>query len=120
MGKRLFVGNLSFETTSESLKELFSAAGNVESATIMTDRATGRARGFGFVEMSTDAEAERVIAEMNGRELQGRAISVNEARERSADRGRSFSRSFGPPAPAPPFRKDGGSRRGLRGRKRSL
>src|SRR5213594_1020644 len=129
MGKKLFVGNLSFSTTSEELKECFSKAGACESATVMTDRATGRSRGFGFVEMASDGEAARAISELNGTDLQGRAINVSEARERS-DRG-GFARRFGPPLGFPEgghgggqggqrFPKEGGSRRGLRGRKRSL
>jgi RNA recognition motif-containing protein len=130
MGKKLFVGNLSFSTTSEELKEFFSKAGACESATVMTDRATGRSRGFGFVEMGSDAEAVRAISELNGTELQGRAVNVSEARERS-ERAGGFARRFGPPLGYPEggsaggqgekrFPKEGGSRRGLRGRKRSL
>src|SRR5213593_563854 len=95
MGRKLFVGNLSFNTTSEDLKEFFTRAGACDSATVMTDRATGRSRGFGFVEMGSDAEAARAISELNGVDLQGRSINVNEARERS-ERG-GFSRRFGPP-----------------------
>ncbi|PYQ09565.1 MAG: RNA-binding protein [Acidobacteria bacterium] len=125
MGKKLFVGNLSFDTSDKDLRELFSSAGTCVSATILTDRATGRSRGFGFVEMSSDDEAQSAIARLNDTELQGRRISVSEARERSAQ-GPSgnpgHSRSFGPDLPPsrPRFRKEGGSRRGLRGRKRSL
>lgn len=122
MGKKLFVGNLSWETTSEHLSEFFAAAGAVQSATVMTDRATGRSRGFGFVEMGSDEEAKRAVSELNGRELQGRAINVDEARERTAGGGGGggFRRGFAPPPDPPPFRKDGGSRRGLRAKKRSL
>src|SRR5213593_1510012 len=123
MGKKLFVGNLSFDTSSADLEALFSQAGSCESATVLTDRATGRSRGFGFVEMGSDEEAQRAITELNGTDLGGRTINVSEARERTE---RRFDRSFGPPqgfshdfSPAdPPFRKDGGSRRGLRGKKR--
>lgn len=83
MGRKLFVGNLNFKTTSDDLKDLFSATGTCESATVMFDRATGKSRGFGFVEMSTDEEAQKAITEMNGREFQGRNLNVNEARERT-------------------------------------
>ena len=125
MGKKLFVGNLSFETTDEDLKEAFSKTGTCESAAVVKDRLTGRSRGFGFVEMGSDEEAQRAVAALNGRELGGRNINVSEARERSESRGSynpGGARSFGPPmAPSGPrMRKDGGSRRGLRARKRSL
>ena len=126
MGKKLFVGNLSFETTDEDLKEAFSKAGTCESAAVVKDRLTGRSRGFGFVEMGSDEEAQRAIAELNGREVRGRMINVSEARERSEGgrpRGPGLSRGGftpQPDRPGPRFRKDGGSRRGLRARKRSL
>src|SRR5438034_564816 len=81
MGKKLFVGNLSFDTTSADLEALFAQAGTCESASVITDRATGRSRGFGFVEMSSASEAERAIAELNGHELQGRKLNEAEARE---------------------------------------
>ena len=87
MGKKLFVGNLSFDTTSADLEALFSQAGTCESAAVITDRATGRSRGFGFVEMSSASEAERAIAELNGHELQGRKLNVSEARERTGGGG---------------------------------
>ncbi|HEX7185086.1 MAG TPA: RNA-binding protein [Thermoanaerobaculia bacterium] len=171
MGRKLFVGNLNFKTTSDDLKDLFAEAGTCESATVMFDRATGKSRGFGFVEMSTDEEAQKAITEMNGRELQGRNLNVNEARERTpggggggprgggygggysggyggsgggygggasrggyGDRGGSDfggggfgggfgggdSRSFGGGGGDRKPRKEGGSRRGLRAKKRSL
>jgi cold-inducible RNA-binding protein len=93
MGKKIFVGNLSFETTSADLEALFSEVGSCESASVVTDRATGRSRGFGFVEMSSAAEAQKAIDALNGRELQGRALKVSEAKERSGggDRPRGFS-----------------------------
>jgi cold-inducible RNA-binding protein len=135
MGRRLFVGNLNFETTGDDLKELFSKAGTCESAVVMSDRATGRSRGFGFVEMSTEDEAKRAIQEFDTFSFQGRNLNVNEARERSASgppRGPSYAPSYGfdfgggggggaggyRSANKP--RKDGGSRRGLRAKKRSL
>jgi cold-inducible RNA-binding protein len=83
MGKKLFVGNLPFSTTSADLESLFSKAGSCESAAVITDRATGRSRGFGFVEMASQEEAERAIQELDGTELQGRKLSVSEARERA-------------------------------------
>jgi len=128
MGRKLFVGNLSFETSDDDLKEAFSKAGACEMASVIKDRMTGRSRGFGFVEMGSDEDAQRAIAELNGKDLRGRNISVSEARERSESRGPrpSFGGSGGsrfgdnrPPA-GPRFRKDGGSRRGVRARKRSL
>jgi len=95
MGKRLFVGNLSFNTTSEDLESLFSQAGTCESAQVVTDRATGRSRGFGFVEMSSDSEAQKAIAEFNGKDLQGRNLNVSEARERSGGGGGGGDRRGG-------------------------
>jgi len=125
MGEKLFVGNLSFGTSDQDLRELFSTVGTCVSATVLMDRATGKSRGFGFVEMSSADEAHRAISRLNDHELQGRRISVSEARERSAPgapRPPAPARSFGPDLPSsrPRFRKEGGSRRGLRGRKRSL
>jgi cold-inducible RNA-binding protein len=84
--KKIFVGNLSFGATEQSVRSLFEAHGTVDSVSIITDRDTGRARGFGFVEMTNDSEAESAIAALNGRELDGRAMNVNEARPK-ADRG---------------------------------
>ena len=78
---RIFVGNLSYQTTEDQLTDLFSQAGEVESATIVTDRDTGRSRGFAFIEMDRDAAA-KAIQQFNGYELNGRAINVNEARPR--------------------------------------
>lgn len=89
MSKRIYVGNLSFDTTENDITDLFQQVGEVESATIITDRDTGRSKGFGFVEMS-DEDAEKVIAQFNGTELNGRTLTVNEARprpERSDNRG---------------------------------
>ena len=92
MGKKLFVGNLSFQTTSADLEALFTEVGTCESASVITDRDTGRSRGFGFVEMASNAEAQKAIATLNGRDIQGRQLNVSEAHER-ADRGggRGFS-----------------------------
>lgn len=82
MAKKLFVGNLPYETNDQGLSDLFSPFGEVSSANIISDRFSGRSRGFGFVEMTNDGEAEKAIQEMNGKELNGRAIVVNEARPR--------------------------------------
>ncbi|MGH9647707.1 MAG: RNA recognition motif domain-containing protein [Bryobacteraceae bacterium] len=84
--KNIFVGNLSFGATESSVRSLFESYGAVDRVSIVTDRDTGQARGFGFVEMSNNAEADRAINELNGRELDGRAMNVNEARPKT-DRG---------------------------------
>jgi cold-inducible RNA-binding protein len=75
--KNIFVGNLNFGATESAVRSLFEAYGTVERVNLITDRDTGQARGFGFVEMSNNAEADRAIAELNGRELDGRALNVN-------------------------------------------
>ena len=84
MKKKLYVGNLSFETTENDLKDLFNQAGSVETVRIITDRDTGRSKGFGFVEMQQGGD--KAIAEMNGKDFKGRSLTVNEARPRD-DRG---------------------------------
>ena len=86
MATKLYVGNLSFRTTSEELKEAFSAVGTVESASVIEDRETGRSRGFAFVEMSTPEEAAAAIEQFNGKDFGGRNLTVNEAKPRT-DRG---------------------------------
>ncbi len=88
MSTKLYVGNLSFKTTGDDLNELFSQAGTVESAQVVTDRDSGFSRGFGFVEMSSAEEAQSAISQFNGAEIDGRALNVNEARPRE-DRGGS-------------------------------
>lgn len=98
MLKKLFVGSLGYSVTQAQLTELFSTAGKVESAAIIIDRETGQSKGFGFVEMSSEAEAEQAIAKFNGYNLDGRALVVNEAR---------------PQAPRPSF--GGGGNRGFGG-----
>ncbi|MDP2638759.1 MAG: RNA-binding protein [Candidatus Azambacteria bacterium] len=80
MAKKLYVGNLSYDMTEDALKETFSQAGAVDSATIIKDKMSGRSKGFGFVEMSTEEEAQKAIEMFNGKELEGRALTVNEAR----------------------------------------
>jgi cold-inducible RNA-binding protein len=86
MAMKLYVGNLSFQTTSEDLQQLFAQAGTVESATVVEDRDTGRSRGFGFVEMASKEEGEKAIEQFNGTDMNGRNLTVNEARPRE-DRG---------------------------------
>jgi cold-inducible RNA-binding protein len=86
MSNKLYVGNLSFRVTSEDLQEHFATAGAVESANVVIDRETGRSRGFGFVEMATEDDANNAIAQFNGSEYDGRSMVVNEARPRE-DRG---------------------------------
>jgi cold-inducible RNA-binding protein len=81
--KNIFVGNLNFGATEDAVRSLFEAYGTVERVSIVTDRDTGQARGFGFVEMSADADGDRAIAELNGKELDGRALNVNEARPKT-------------------------------------
>ena len=93
MGKRLYVGNLSYGTTDESLRQLFEGHGQVTSAQIIMDRDTGRSKGFGFVEMATDQEAQAAITALNGQQIDGRALTVNEARPKTeAGGGRGFDR----------------------------
>ncbi len=82
MATKLYVGNLSFRTTGDDLREAFSQAGTVESASVIEDRETGRSRGFGFVEMSTPEEAAAAIEQFNGKDLGGRNLTVNEAKPR--------------------------------------
>ncbi len=84
MGNRLYVGNLSFNATNETVREAFSAFGEVTDVHVVSDRETGRSRGFGFVTMGTSEAAQKAIAEMNGAMLDGRALKVNEAEERGA------------------------------------
>ena len=88
MSMKLYVGNLSFKTSSEDLEQLFSQAGTVQSASIVEDRETGRSRGFGFVEMASAEEGQAAIQQFNGKEVGGRSLTVNEARPRE-DRGGS-------------------------------
>ena len=82
MGKRLYVGNLSYNTDSSGLEQLFSQHGSVQSAEVVSDRMTGRSKGFGFVEMGTEEEAQAAIAALHGQEYDGRALTVNEAKPR--------------------------------------
>lgn len=84
MAKKLYVGSLSFDTNDQGLRDAFSKAGTVETATVIMDKMSGRSKGFGFVEMSTDAEAQKAIEMWNGKELDGRTVVVNEARPMEA------------------------------------
>jgi len=86
MSMKLYVGNLAFQTSSDDLQQLFAQAGTVESAAVVEDRETGRSRGFGFVEMSSNEEGQAAISQFNGKEINGRSLTVNEARPRE-DRG---------------------------------
>src|ERR671915_962228 len=88
MGSKLYVGNLSYNTTSSELEQLFGQHGSVQSAEVISDRDSGRSKGFGFVQMGSDAEAQAAIAAMNGQEHDGRTLTVNEAKPRE-DRPRS-------------------------------
>jgi RNA recognition motif-containing protein len=107
MGKRIFVGNLPFSATDQVLLDTFAQYGTVESAKVITDRATGRSKGFGFVEMATDAEAVTAIEKLNGAEYEGRTITVNEAREMQPREGGG--------RPGGPGRRPGGGGGGYRG-----
>ena len=88
--KNIFVGNLSFGATEDAVRSLFEAYGTVDRVNVVTDRETGRARGFGFVEMSNDGEGERAIAGLNGRELDGRTLNINEARPKAERAGGGY------------------------------
>ena len=90
MGKKLYVGNLPFSATDEALQHIFTQAGAVESAKIITDRDSGRSKGFGFVEMATDAEAVDAIAKFNGADYEGRPMTVAEARPQAPRENRGF------------------------------
>lgn len=87
MGRKLYVGNLGYDVSGSDLEQLFAGHGTVESATVISDRSTGRSKGFGFVEMSSDAEAGAAIAALDGKDHSGRQIKVNEAKPRVAGGG---------------------------------
>jgi len=95
MAKKLYVGGLSYDTTEATLKETFAAAGTVESATIIMDKMTNRSKGFGFVEMSTEEEAKKAIETINGTELDGRTLTVNEAKPMEPRAPRTGGGGFG-------------------------
>jgi hypothetical protein len=113
MGKRIFVGNLPFSATDQVLLDTFAQYGAVESAKVITDRFTGRSKGFGFVEMGSDAEAVTAIEKLNGAEYEGRTITVNEAREmQPREGGGGGGRRPGGPGRGP---REGGGGGGYRG-----
>src|SRR6516165_4681072 len=91
MGKKIYVGNLSYGITDSDLQQMFEAHGSVQSAQVIMDRETGRSKGFGFVEMGSDQEAQAAIAALNGKEMDGRALTVNEARPKEGGGGRGGS-----------------------------
>ena len=99
MSTKLYVGNLAFQTTTQELEQLFGQAGTVQTASVVEDRDTGRSRGFGFVEMSSQEEAASAIQQFNGKEVGGRALTVNEAKPREnrggGGRGSSENRGYG-------------------------
>ncbi|HZY85408.1 MAG TPA: RNA-binding protein [Gemmataceae bacterium] len=95
MGKKLYVGNLTYEVTDSALEQLFAPHGTVQSAQVIMDRDTGRSKGFGFVEMGSDQEAKAAIAAMNGKEVDGRALTVNEAKPREDRGGGGGGRGYG-------------------------
>ena len=95
MASKLYVGGLSYSTTSESLREYFAQCGTVESAAVITDRFSGRSRGFGFVEMSTEAEAQAAIAKLDGQPFEGRRLRVNKANPQTERVGGGRSGGFG-------------------------
>lgn len=125
---RIFVGNLSYTTTAEQLTQLLEDVGSVADVYLPSDRATGRPRGFAFVEMGSEAEAEAAIEQLDGKELDGRPLRINAAEERRPRAGGGRPGGYGSPPPhggrnhdAPPKPiRNKGSRRGLRGKKRSL
>lgn len=93
--KNIFVGNLSFGATEDAVRSMFETYGSVERVSLITDRDTGQPRGFGFVEMSNNSEADRAIAELNGRDMDGRALNINEARPREERGGGGGGRRSG-------------------------
>jgi len=93
MGKKLYVGNLGFDVTDKDLEALFAQAGVCETVAVITDKFSGQSRGFGFVEMSSNAEAQKAIQQFNGQDFKGRALKVNEARDRD-DRGGGGGRGW--------------------------
>jgi RNA recognition motif-containing protein len=95
MGRKLYVGNLPYSVTEQTLQTAFSKCGTVDSVNLITDRDTGQSKGFGFVEMSTDAEANTAISELNGTDLEGRAMKVNEAKPQARRTGGRDRGGFG-------------------------
>ena len=91
MGKKLYVGNLTYDVTDSALEQLFAGHGTVQSAQVIMDRDTGRSKGFGFVEMGSDQEAQAAIAALNGQQVGGRSLTVNEAKPKTEGGGRGGS-----------------------------
>jgi RNA recognition motif-containing protein len=124
ISSKVFVGNLAFQSTKEELQELLSAAGTIRDVYLPSDRATGRPRGFAFVEFTTDQEAQAAIEQFNDYEFAGRKLRVNSADDRPRARSprppRSFEPNFGQDDYSERPAKPKGSRRGMRGKKRSL
>lgn len=87
MGRKLYVGNLGFDVTNQELQDVFTGVGPCDSVAVITDRATGQSRGFGFVEMASNGDAQKAIQQLDGKEIKGRAIKVSEARDRDSKRG---------------------------------
>ena len=116
MSMKLYVGNLTYEVTDAALEQLFAAHGNVKSAQVIMDRDTGRSKGFGFVEMGSDQEAQAAIAALNGKEVDGRALTVNEARPKPEGGGGRGASARRPPRARRPGRPPARRRRGAAGR----
>ena len=114
MGRKIYVGNLSYNTTESELESLFGAHGSVQSAQIISDKMTGRSKGFGFVEMGTDEEAQAAIAALNGQEVDGRTLTVNEAKPKE-DRPRGGGGGYGGGGGGGGYGGGGGGGRGGRG-----
>ncbi len=113
MGTKLYVGNLSFNTTENELQELFSQAGTVQEVTLMQDKFTGKSRGFAFVTMGSEQDAQNAISKFNGQTVEGRALTVNEARPReSRPPGGGGGRGYGGGGGGYGGRREGGQRRG--------
>jgi cold-inducible RNA-binding protein len=89
MGQKLYIGNLGFDVTSQELQDVFTTVGPCVSVTVLTDRSTGQSRGFGFVEMTSHGDAQKAMQQLDGKEINGRAIKVSEARDRSSGNGSS-------------------------------
>jgi cold-inducible RNA-binding protein len=115
--KNIFVGNLSFNTNEDELRQIFEGYGQVERVSILTDRDTGRSRGFGFVEMANDEEGEKAIAALNGSQIGGRTINVNEARPKAERGGGGGGGGFGGGGGGGRDRGDRGGRGGGGGRR---
>ena len=112
MGTKLYVGNLSFNTTENELQELFSQAGTVQEVTLMQDKFTGKSRGFAFVTMGSEQEAQNAITQFNAKSVEGRSLTVNEARPREPRPPGGGGRGYGGGGGYGGGRRDGGQRRG--------